>query len=391
MRAGSVYFVAVEPSADLLASETIMHMRKIAPDLQIGGIGGAHMAQAGVPETLDLSPLAIVGFFEALKAYGTAIELADAVVRQIIEFNPDRVVLVDSWGFMLRIAQRLRKQAGHIHIIKLVGPQIWATRPGRARTLAQTVDQLICIHEMEAPYYKPHNLPVTIMGNPALSRSVQGNPDKVKRLLGLAPSADLLLVLPGSRSGEIERVAPDLVQAAYSLKQRRPNVDILFAPAAAVRDVFHERFSDIGDWAHIADPDWMMADIMAGADYAMACSGTVTSELAVHGTPFLVAYRTGAISWLIGKYLLYRPRHITLLNIAADDSEIVPEYLQSELTAEALLEQALRYIDHPGLRKVQVKAQNAALARMQFGDRAAAALAAEAILSEPDQRAPIAT
>ena len=376
MAAPSVYFVAVEPSADLLAAETVDALRKVTPDIRFGGVGGIAMAARGLQSDLDLSPLAIVGFIEGLRAYKTAIALADKTVAEIIEFAPDVVVLVDSWGFTLRVAQRLKAQAPNIEIIKLVGPQVWATRPGRAKTLAATVDQLICIHAMEAPYYEPYGLTVTVMGNPALSRSVAGDKDRLRATFKLDPEANTLLILPGSRMSEIKLVAPVFVNAAWILKAERPDLEIIVAPAPAVREAFLDEFPNLDAWAHIADADMAMADIMAGADYALACSGTVTSELAVQGTPFLVGYKTGALTWLLGKHVLYQPEHITLLNIAADDTEIAPEFLQAELRPELVAREALKMLDDPMRRADQVRAQNNALEKMRVGDMPAAQVAA---------------
>ena len=379
-RTRSVFFVAVEPSADLLARETIEQLRATDPSLRITGIGGAQMAQAGVPESLDLSALAIVGFIEGLKAYGAAIKLADAVTDQIIDQAPDAVVLIDSWGFMLRVAQRVKKRAPHIPILKLVGPQVWATRAGRAKTLAQTVDHLICIHAMEAAYYEPYGLPVTVMGNPALSRAAKAAPDRLKQHYGWSETETVVLLLPGSRHSEIEQVAPTLMSAAENLQQRRPKVRVVFAPAESVRAAFQERFPEATKWGYLIDADLDMTEVMAGSDYALACSGTVTSELAVQGVPFLVAYRTGGLTWFLARYFLYKPNHITLLNIAADDSTIVPEFLQTDLEPEALITEALRYVDDPGLRHVQIKAQNRALERMRLKAAPAAKIAADTIL-----------
>ena len=128
------------------------------------------MAARGVRSDIDVSELSVIGLIEGLKVYKRVVEIADAAADEIIAFAPDVVALVDSWGFTLRVAQRIRERAPQIRLVKVVGPQVWATRPGRAKTLATTVDHLVCIHAMEVPFYEPFGLPVTVMGNPALSR-----------------------------------------------------------------------------------------------------------------------------------------------------------------------------------------------------------------------------
>ncbi|MEL7284834.1 MAG: lipid-A-disaccharide synthase [Pseudomonadota bacterium] len=380
MSAPRVYLVAAEPSGDLLARETAEALKAIAPDIHLEGIGGHELAKIGIESPIDTAPLSILGLFEGLKAYGTVVKLADAAADAIIAAKPDAVVLVDSWGFMLRVAQRVRARDPNIKLIKLVGPQVWATRAGRAKTLAAAVDHLICIHHMEVPYYEPFDLPVTVMGNPALSRTETGDGPGMRARLGVADDERVLLVLPGSRPSEIKRVAPALVEAAWIMKSETPDLKVVMAPAPSIRDQFLQAFPGLDAWAMLTDDTYSTIDVMAAADYALACSGTVTSELAVQGTPFLVAYRTGWITYVIGRYLLFKPEHITLLNIAADDTEIAPEFLQAELKPEAVAATAQAMLADTGKLEAQIEAQNKALSRMGERDAAASEIAAKTIL-----------
>ena len=376
-----VYFVAAEPSGDLLARETAEALKAKDPTATLFGIGGRELAKIGLESPIDVAPLSILGLFEGLKAYGTVVKLADAAADAIIEAKPDAVVLVDSWGFMLRVAQRVRDRNPSIKLIKLVGPQVWATRAGRAKTLAATVDHLICIHQMEVPYYEPHGLSVTVMGNPALSRTKLGDGARARQEIDAQSSEQVVLVLPGSRPSEIKRVAPVLVEAAWLMKSQNSDLKIVFAPAPSVKEQFLEAFPEIEKWSKIPEEAISSADIMAAADFALACSGTVTSELAVQGTPFLVGYKTGWITWALARFLLYKPEHITLLNIAADDTEVAPEYVQTKFKPDDLAEKALSLLADPAMLQVQIEAQNKALSRMGERDEAASDVAADTILS----------
>ena len=376
-----VYFVAAEPSGDLLARETAEALRAKDPTVTMFGIGGRELAKIGLESPIDIAPLSILGLFEGLKAYGTVVKLADAAADAIIEAKPDAVVLVDSWGFMLRVAQRVRDRNPSIKLIKLVGPQVWATRAGRAKTLAATVDHLICIHQMEVPYYEPHGLPVTVMGNPALSRTELGDATQAREAIDALNTDQVVLVLPGSRPSEIKRVAPILVEAAWLMKSQNAELKIVFAPAPSVKEQFLEAFPGIAKWATVPNDSIRSADLMAAADFALACSGTVTSELAVQGTPFLVGYKTGWITWALARYLLYKPEHITLLNIAADDTEVAPEYVQTKFKANDLADTALSLLADQALLQAQIEAQNKALSRMGERDEAASDVAADTIMS----------
>ncbi|WP_300378819.1 lipid-A-disaccharide synthase [Henriciella sp.] len=375
-----VYLVAAEPSGDLLASEVIEAIRSKSPETRIHGIGGEEMAAAGVQSPFDVSELSVLGILEGVKIYKRVLELADQAVNDIISKNPDVVGLVDSWGFMIRVAERLRKRAPHIRLVKIVGPQVWAMRPGRAKSLARAVDHLVCIHAFETPFYEPLNLPVTVMGNPALSRGHVGDRDAGRAALGLSGDDKVLLVLPGSRRSEIDQVAPVLEEASRRVKDALPDIRVVFHPSPTMRSYMADAFPNLEHWAQVSPVEADRYDIMACADYALACSGTVTSELALQSTPFLVGYHTGWVTWAIARFLLFKPTHITLLNIAADDTEVVPEFVQTKLKAGPIAATAQAMLTDPEARQSQIEAQKKALSRMGESKLDSAVIAAGVLL-----------
>lgn len=382
MTSNSVYFVAVEASGDLLASEVIQELRSQQADIVVNGVGARAMEAVGVHSSIDLSPLSVLGLVEGLMVYRDVIRLADEVTADILATNPDAVVLVDAWGFMLRVAQRVRKARPDIKLIKLVGPQVWATRPGRAKTLSGLIDHLLCIHEMEVAYYAPYNLPTTVIGNPALSRVIDGNGARLRDELSIPDKTEIILVLPGSRLSELKRVAPDLIEAARLLKAEKPQREVVVAPAESIRNAFLAAFPDIQEWAYVVSAPQQAHDAMAAASLALACSGTVTTELATQNTPMLVAYRTGWLTWAVAKGFLYQKTHITLLNITNGDREIVPEFVQQNLTAENVAEAAESLLSDPLKLAAQLAAQTEALQTMVREGASAAKISADAILNE---------
>ena len=386
MSAPRIYMVAAETSGDLLAREVVEDIRRRNPDAHISGIGGGELASVGIESAIDISPLSILGFVEGLRAYGDVVRLADAAADAIIADDPDVVVLVDSWGFMLRVAQRVRLRAPNIRLVKLVGPQVWATRPGRAKTLASVVDHLLCIHDLEVPFYEPFGLKTTVIGNPAISRHVQGNGSSFRAGQSIPEDTKLVLVLPGSRPSEIKRVAPELVSAAQALKSNDPNLKIVFMPASNVATQFREDFPGIASWSIVSSNPGARYDAMAAADLALACSGTVTTELAMQDTPMIVAYKTGWITWALARGLLYSKTHITLLNIVSDDQPIVPEFVQTQQKADLIAAAAQDWFTDPDKLLAQLNRQRIALDRMKEGDRDASEIAAGVILDEAAAR-----
>lgn len=378
-----VFLVAAEPSGDVLGKEVATHLRALSNDIELAGIGGHEMVSAGLKSSIDTSPLSVLGLFEGLKVYPKVIKIADACADEIIAFKPDAVVLIDSWGFMLRVAQRLRKRAPNIHLIKLIGPQVWATRAGRAKTLAGTVDHLLAMFEMEVPYYQPYGLKTTVIGNPALGRSEKGDGIGFRDQHNIPQDKKVVLVLPGSRPGEIKRIAPTLVRAAKQISQKRKDFCIIIQPASPVLDMFMAMFPDASNFATVLGEASNRYDAMAAADIALACSGTVTTELALQGTPFLVGYKLGWITWAIARGFLYKPDYMTILNVAAN-KEIAPEFLQTKFTSAEITAQALELLNNHSAHALQIEEQNRALDLLGISEIAPAEIAARAILNDLD-------
>jgi len=235
--------------------------------------------------------------------------------------------------------------------------------------------------DMEGPFYKPHGLKTTVIGSPAIGRTNHGNGAAFRRKHGIPSDRQMLLLLPGSRPSEIKRVAPTLMRAARQIKADKPNIEIIISPAGSVADLFLDMFPSISDIGAVLTETGERYDAMAAADLAIACSGTVTTELAMQGTPFLVGYKLGWTTWAIARTLLYKPKYMTLLNIVAD-KEIAPEYLQTKFTADALAAKVLERLSDKTSLDTQIAQQNLTLEKLGKNKASAAQLAAEAILKD---------
>ncbi len=373
------YFVAAEPSGDKLASEVMCRIRNSIPSATFMGVGGEHMAALGVDTLFDTRELAVFGLLEGVKAFKTVKKRVEDTATDIVAQNPKAVILVDSWGFMWRVAQRVKELGYKGPCIKLVGPQVWATRAGRAKTLAAHVDHLLCIHDFEVPFYEPYGLDTTVIGNPALDRNEEGNEGKFRSTYNLSPQTPLLLLLPGSRSSEIKTVAPILEQAAKKVVSVVPNCIVVCVAAGSVKDMIIERSRDWGSDFLLITKEEEKLDAFAACDVALACSGTVTTEVAMQGTPLVVGYKIGWISWAIARLFLMKSKFITLLNVAAG-KEIAPEFIQTRFTPRNLSTALLELFADPIALNLQIEAQNDALNKMGRGREPAAEIAARKII-----------
>ncbi|HWA21620.1 MAG TPA: lipid-A-disaccharide synthase [Caulobacterales bacterium] len=374
-----VFLVAGETSGDALGAELITALRAQADDLEFAGVGGPAMAACGVPSQADISALAVLGLVEGLKAYPRVKRAVDETAAAAAAFKPDIAVLIDSWGFTSRVARRLRRDMPGVKLVKYIGPQVWATRPGRAKTLAGLVDHLICIHDFEAPFYRPFGLPVTVSGAPALSRVKRGDAAAFRARHALRAGEEILLLLPGSRRAEIENIAPVLEEAAARLCGTRPGLLVVCLAAPSIAELVRQRAAAWPFPHKLVLDEREKEDVFAAASVALAASGTVTTEVALQGAPVVVGYKIGWVTWVIARLFLLRTRFITLMNVAAG-LEVAPEFVQTRFTASNIIRAAAPLLDNAEMRARQIALQEAALDKMGRGGRPAAEIAAEAVL-----------
>ena len=347
----SIYIVAVENSADHLGAELTQHIRAISNDVNIIGIGGTAMAVEGIESKIDISGLAILGFVEGLKSYPMILDRVKATVDSVISLAPDAVILIDSWGFMIRVAKGLKKAGYAGQIIKYLAPQVWAMREGRSKILAQYVDHLMTIHSFDGPYFEKHGLPVSYVGNPIFDTDYrQGKGEKLRRELGITSKDEVVSVFFGSRLSEIQQLAKPFADVVAMLKTQRPRLKLISSVSDSIAtDVNAAAGEDLRLQDIILLPEARKFDVFAASDVALACSGTVTTQLACAGVPCVVAYRLNGLTYAAAKRL-YKPDYISIVNIAANES-LMPEFIQSDVTGEHLSAVILEYLNDVDLRK----------------------------------------
>jgi lipid-A-disaccharide synthase len=322
----------------------------------------------------------VLGLLEGLIAYRKVVRRADETAALAGREKPDVAVMIDSWGFTLRVAHRLRRSDPKMLLVKYVGPQVWATRPGRARTLAQAVDHLLSIHAFDAPYFEAAGLKTTFVGNSALVKDFSAaDPARFRDRIGAAPTDPILLVLPGSRPAEIARIGPSFAHAVALLKANRPDLHVVVPVAGTVADQVRAWAAGLQQPVHVIEDEAGKLDAMKASTVALACSGTVTTELALAGTPMVVGYRLGAVTYAILRRLIRTP-WVTLLNVAAK-AFVVPELIQDRCTGPNLAAEIAKRLDDPVFRQAQIAAQTAALDSMGPRDGDPAERAADAVLA----------
>jgi lipid-A-disaccharide synthase len=349
-----IFVSAGEASGDLYASRVVEAIRLRNPDADFFGCAGARMQAAGVRAVVDSRSIAVVGIVEVVehipRIYGEFRKLKKAVVAG----KPDVAVLTDAPDFNLRLAKFLRRQG--VPVVYLIAPQAWAWREWRVRTLRRTVKHLLCIFPFEEEFFTRHGVPTTYIGHP-LARIVKSSftREEFCAKLGLPIDRKIIVLLPGSRYGEIERHLGDLVDAAKRLEGR--DLVFLLALPGGFGSTFSERIRGASIQV-IEDGTW---DALAHAEMALAASGTVTIEAALLGCPLVTFYKVNALTWMLGRWLVRAP-FLSMVNLVAG-RKIAPELIQDDMTGERIAAEAIRLLDdgaamdamRAGLKEVAAK------------------------------------
>ena len=374
-----IMLIAAEASGDALGAGLAHALKsRLGADVAFIGVGGPKMAAEGVASPFDIAELSILGWIEGLKAYGLVKRRVADTVELAKAERPDAVVLIDSWGFTIRVAKALREVLPGVPLIKYVGPQVWASRPGRAKTLAASVDHLLSLYSFDAPWFEREGLPTTVVGSQALHVDMShADGARFRAARGIAADAPLLLVLPGSRPSEITRMTPVFEATVKRLKAANPSLEVAVVAAGTVAADVAGRVAAWPFRAHLA-PEADKYDAMKAANVALATSGTVSTELALAGAPMVIAYKIDGLSYLLMRNLV-TAKHITLFNIAADE-RIAPEFIQNDATPEKLAEAVGHLLSDPQTAIDQAARQTAALDLMGRGGPDPSELAADAVL-----------
>lgn len=341
---------AGEASGDLYASRVVEVLKARYPEAEFFGCAGPRMQAAGVRPIIDQRSIAVVGLVEVVRHIPRIWRQFRKLVRAIPEERPDVAVLTDAPDFHLRLAKKLRK-AG-VPVVYLIAPQAWAWREGRVRTLRQNISRLLCIFPFEEEFFQSRGVPTTYIGHP-LARLVRPAMTRAEfyAAAGVPQDARIVVLLPGSRHGEVERHMPTVIDAAEEIHKTNPVRFVLALPAGfrAGLGADEQSFSQRVRAASIQVIEGHTWDALAHAEIALAASGTVTIEGAMLSVPMVTFYRVNALSWILGRWLVRAP-FLSMVNLVAG-RKLVPELIQGDMTAAAIAAEAIRLLDDADARE----------------------------------------
>jgi lipid-A-disaccharide synthase len=356
-----VMVIAGEPSGDLLAAELVGELRAVLKergrDAKFFGAGGVEMQRAGVDLAFDMTQHAVVGLIEVLRNYGKFKRLFRTLVDLAVERRPDLIICVDFSGFNRRFGHAVRNAAQGIanwkpRIVQYVSPQVWASREGRAQKMARDFDLLLAIFPFEPAWYAARvpSFKVEFVGHPIFERHKVWR-EKIAAKSVTAKNPANVLLLPGSRVGELKRHLPVMLQAARAIATAHPVRFELVLPNDALLD-YAKAF--LAGAPPIETRAGGLAEALLDADVALASTGTVTLECAFFKVPTVAMYKTSWSTYQIGRRIV-KVKFLAMPNILADEA-VFPEFVQDDANPENMSRAALSLLlEVPKRQQIQAR------------------------------------
>jgi lipid-A-disaccharide synthase len=360
------YIIAGEASGDLHGSNLIKELKKLDTDSTIRAWGGDKMNDAGAEIVKHYRDLAFMGFVEVIRNLSTILDNLKFCKRDILQFQPDVLILIDYPGFNLRIAQWAKQQG--LKIIYYISPQVWAWKEGRVKSIKQVVDKMLVILPFEERFYEKWDYKVEYVGHPlvqVVNDFLETHPKEQNQ------SKPLIALLPGSRKQEVAKKLPIMLEAS----KKFPGYQFVVAKASSLDEEFYSGF--LNSYPEVSSVKDQTYSLLSKASAALVTSGTATLETALFGVPQVVCYKGSQVSFEIAKRLV-KIKYIALVNLIMD-KPVVTELIQNHLTADNLTRE-LDSILHNQKRIQQIKQVYADLKNLLQKESNASARAAQEII-----------
>jgi len=350
-----VMISAGEASGDMHAANVVKALHQQDSSIEVYGMGGEHLRQAGVDLLVDCTDIAVMGIVEVLLKYRSIMSALNILKESLRQNPPDLLIVVDYQEFNNKLAETA-KELG-IKVLFYIGPQVWAWRQHRVHQMGKRVDMMAVILPFEEQFYRNANVPVRFVGNP-LADEVKPDKNKQDCLLeyGLKDNKPVIGLLPGSRRSEIKRILPLQLAAAEILHQQKPDLQFVIPIASTLSDDAFK--ADLQQYSHlnvklVKDLSY---NVMQCCDAIIAASGTATLEIALMGIPNCITYKVAHLSYAILKRMV-KIEHIGLVNIVAEKG-IIKEFLQYDAKPKSIAEEITKILDDTEYRNAMINELN---------------------------------
>lgn len=370
---------AGEASGDIHAAAVTAAIKKIDKNAEVFGMGGDALRKAGGEVLFDIKEHGVMGFVEVIKKLPSLFRLRNQFVKLMDERKPDCLVVVDYPGFNMKIAKIAHDKG--IPVVSYISPSAWAWHKSRAKKVAKIVDKVAAIFPFEYDVYHEAGADTVFVGHPLVDIVKPELPrEEAEAFAGKQQGRKLILLMPGSRLMEIEKMLPNLLAAAKIIQEKMPDVDFTMPRAGTIPlEMLEQKIAASGVKVKITEGH--NYDVFSVADLALATSGTVTLEAAMCGLGSVIVYRTSPISAFIARLVINIP-DIGLPNIVAG-KHILPELLQENFTPEKVAKEALALLEPARNKQMQ---EDLAYVRERLGQPGAVGRVAELVLKIAEEK-----
>ena len=375
-----LFLIAGEPSGDRLGAALMIGLKALSPAVEFAGIGGPLMQAQGMQSLFPMEELSIMGIAEVLPKYFALKRRIAQSAAAALAYSPAAMITIDSPDFCLRVAQIVKSSRPSFRTIHYVAPSVWAWRPGRAAKMAKVIDHVMALLPFEPPFMTAAGMSCDFVGHPVVSEPVATPAEAraFRRAHDIAPDAPLIAILPGSRKGEITRLAPQFGEVARNLIANHPTARFLIQTVQSQSALVHGLTQHWpGKPVYLDAPSPMdRAAAFTAANVALAASGTVSLELAAQSCPMVIAYDLNRLTyWLMRKMALIDT--VTLVNLVTE-TRTVPEFLGERCRADLITPAILQLLDN---HRDQIGAMRQTMKLLGQGDASPGMRAARSVLS----------
>ena len=376
-----ICLIAGENSGDMLGGKLMTALNKISnTPIQFSGIGGERMKKQGLDSFFPISDLSIMGISEILPYIPRLLSRIKETTIKITSGKPDAVVTIDSPGFSLRVASKLKRSNPDIRLIHYVAPSVWAWKPWRAKRMSRYLDRVLTLFQFELQYFDAVGLDSVFVGHPILqSGAMRGDGIEFRTNNGIPPDIKLICILPGSRLVEVSKHLPIIEHTLELLSKKNPIFEVVLPLAD---DVATSVKSVVQKWPYsitfTEGDDDSKYNAFAASNVALACSGTVALELALADIPYVTIYKMSLFSGIVARSFV-KLKYVNLINILLD-KEVVPELILENCKPNLILPHLVKALNDTEFRSKQRKYFKAALDLITVGGNLPSERAAQAVL-----------
>ena len=345
-----IFVLTGEPSGDKLASTVISRLKSVNPEIEYLSVGGTHLKNLDIKSIYDLKEITYLGFTSVLLNIFKIRSKINKTVDEIIKFNPDILLSVDSPDFTLRVAEKVKKINNNIKTIHYVAPQVWVWRKNRVKKIKKFIDHILLLFEFEKKYFDAEDINNTFVGHPLIERN-QNNKTVIENLL--PKDKKIISLFPGSRNSETNVLLPILLDFVKLMNQKHNEYFFYIHATEENKNLILQQIKNFDfDNIDIVSEENIKSKILSKSIFAVSKSGTVSLQICNFNVPSIIIYKLSFINFMIFK-ILVNVKFANIINII-NNREVIPELLQKECNADEIYRSVIYFLKNPELVKNQL-------------------------------------